>query len=142
MEAARDRSEASAPWGIEVQHVRTDTTLRIVVSGDIDLAAAPLLRKEIKQTIDRDVEIVVLDFQRVTFMDSTGLHALIDAHEQLDGRLRIMPSPPVARLIEITDLHDQLPVINSANTWHSRTPQPADLDPPGGAAGPENHRDG
>jgi anti-sigma B factor antagonist len=142
MEAASDRSEASAACGIEVQHAPTDTTLRIVVSGEIDLATAPLLREEIEQTIDRDVEIVVLDFRRVTFMDSTGLHALIDAHEQLNGRLRIMPSPPVARLIEITDLRDQLPVINSANTRLSRTVQPADLDPPGGAAGPENHRDG
>ncbi len=64
-----DLPGAATPYGFDVLRMRTGTTLRIVVSGEVDLATVPVVRGEIEQTRDRDVEIVALDLQRVTFMD-------------------------------------------------------------------------
>lgn len=129
MAASPDRQQDPVPCGLEVVRVRTGTTLRIVVSGEVDLATVPLLRDEIEQAAGRDLDIIVLDFQHVTFMDSSGLHAILEAHEQLNGRLRIMPSPPVSRLFDIAKVRDGLTVITSATPWVSQAPEPPGLTP-------------
>ena len=110
------------PYGIRIVRVRTGATLQLAVSGEIDITTAPLLRQKIEQAKDHDLDLIVLDLQQVTFIDSTGLRALLEAQEQLNGRLRIMPSPPVSRLIEITKVRDRLTLLSSATAQLSLTP--------------------
>ena len=52
-----------------------------------------------------------MDLSNVTFMDSSGLHALITAHSDDGDRLRMILSPAVARLIDLVGLRDKLPII-------------------------------
>ena len=76
----------------------------IVVRGDIDMAAGPLLEASILQRENQHP--VVIDLEGVSFIDSSGLRSLLDAARRAQARgteivLRSV-GPEVARLLEIT----------------------------------------
>ncbi|WP_354644759.1 STAS domain-containing protein [Kitasatospora camelliae] len=79
--------------------------------GEIDLDAAPRLRRELTHALDAHRE-VLLDLSRVTFMDCSGLGALVRARNQTDrtgSRLVLRGvSHPVARLLRLTGLTGRL----------------------------------
>ena len=81
----------------------------IVVKGDLDMAAGPLLDATITQRGDQHP--VVIDLAQVYFIDSSGLRSLLDASRRAHARdahvvLRSV-GPEVARLLEITGTADQ-----------------------------------
>jgi anti-sigma B factor antagonist len=84
---------------------------RVKVSGEIDIAAAPALATALS-TAAHDAEQVIVDLSDVTFIDSTGLHVILTAHDELrrsSGRLVLIPGPgPVQRLFEITGVANRL----------------------------------
>lgn len=112
MAAAFFRRDDSQAQGFDIRHVRSGSTVRIVVAGELDIATAPRLRDAVELECD-DAELVVLDFEHVAFVDSAGLHALIEVHERLNGRLRVILSPPVARLLDLVGVRDRLAVLDS-----------------------------
>jgi anti-anti-sigma factor len=84
--------------------------VRVEVEGELDLATAPQLEELLRRELDA-VGLVVLDLSGVSFMDSSGLHAIITmirAANEDGTRLRIAGSmlPQVQRLVEITGLQD------------------------------------
>ena len=56
--------------------VHTDTTVVVVLEGELDLASAPRLERELLALFARPVHIVTLDLAALTFMDSSGLNVL------------------------------------------------------------------
>ncbi|WP_013323554.1 STAS domain-containing protein [Gloeothece verrucosa] len=46
-------------------------------SGILDATQAPDFRQEISQLVKEKIDIIVIDFRDVTFMDSSGLGALV-----------------------------------------------------------------
>jgi anti-sigma B factor antagonist len=46
-------------------------------SGLLDSESAPQFREQINQYVANNAEIIIVDFQNVTFMDSSGLGALV-----------------------------------------------------------------
>ena len=50
-------------------------------SGLLDGINASLFREEINECIANNAEIIIVDFQNVTFMDSSGLGALVKSLE-------------------------------------------------------------
>jgi anti-anti-sigma factor len=77
----------------------------VVLSGEIDLATAADLRHAL--TDDTTAPLVVADFGDVTFVDSSGLRALLEVRSQLGGEgraLRLTRLPDQVRtLLQITD---------------------------------------
>jgi stage II sporulation protein AA (anti-sigma F factor antagonist) len=78
------------------------------VIGEIDLATAPALRADLRNTIDRsDTDLVVVDCSGVTFMDSGGYHALADetAYASRHGHALVIrnPSPSCALVLRLCD---------------------------------------
>jgi anti-anti-sigma factor len=75
----------------------------LVLEGELDLAAAPELRKRIDET---SAAAVVLDFARTTFIDSAVLKELLRARAELAERgvrLILAGVPmPVRRLMDLT----------------------------------------
>lgn len=55
-----------------------DSAIKIVQpSGILDSTQAPKFRQEISDYIQNNAKIIIIDFQDVTFMDSSGLGALV-----------------------------------------------------------------
>jgi anti-sigma B factor antagonist len=84
-------------------------------SGDLDAYTAPGLRAELHEAtggVDGGVELVVVDLQKTTFIDSAGLGTLVGAHRRMregGGRLRIVRPPAlVSRAFELTGLDEVL----------------------------------
>ncbi|KAB1911097.1 STAS domain-containing protein [Micromonospora sp. AMSO31t] len=82
---------------------------RLVVSlvGDLDMAAAPAFDRAVDAVLDRpDLVEILVDLGAVTFLDSTGVAALLRAAAEAVGRgatLRVTaPQPLVARVLRIT----------------------------------------
>jgi anti-sigma B factor antagonist len=60
----------------------------VVVSGEIDMATAPMLERELTAAMERHDGLVVLDLGEVTFFDSSGLRVAIVAHRDLNEQGR------------------------------------------------------
>jgi anti-anti-sigma factor len=81
---------------------KTDQGLR--VEGELDIASAPELSQALRD-IDAPANPVVLDFSEVSFMDSSGLRALLEAAESMDGSgplVLLHPPSNVRRVLEIS----------------------------------------
>jgi len=60
---------------------------QLTLRGELDLATAGRL----EQALASASAPVVLDLRGLTFMDSTGVRVLLEAAEDADGRLSIIP---------------------------------------------------
>jgi anti-sigma B factor antagonist len=82
--------------------------------GELDLASAKALEKEIRSAFASDAEAVLLDLGEVSFIDSTGLAVLLAAAtvSRSNGeRLRLVRiSPTVQRALEVSGLKDAFPL--------------------------------
>lgn len=81
----------------------------LAISGDLDLASADELLRHAADALKRtDLQTLVLDLSEVTFIDSTGISALVairnNAASQTVTLVLRRPAPRVRRLIEITNL--------------------------------------
>jgi anti-sigma B factor antagonist len=90
----------------------------LTVRGDIDLATAPALLEVLHPVLERDSGPVVIDLSEVPFMDSTGVHVLIDTFRRLrpqNRRLAIAcrEGGQIHRLLALTGVLDALPVHRS-----------------------------
>jgi len=99
-------------WRIEVNREPGHTALR--VTGDLDLETAPQVLAAIEPHLAGGTEPLVLDLSRLTFIDSSGLSALIRVHQRTTdagrGLAIVPPAPPVAKVLEITGLDEVLPL--------------------------------
>ena len=79
--------------------------------GELDVASAPLLEKQIKRLQWAMAARIVLDLSGLDFIDSTGLHALLLAHRRApDGQLTLLRgSRNVHRVFELTGTDALLP---------------------------------
>jgi anti-sigma B factor antagonist len=95
------------PFGVEASR----GMLR--VAGEVDMAvAATLLDAILAAGFDGDATELVVDLSEVTFLDSTGISALLEAHNRLANsyiRLRITdPTPLVRRVLVLGGVSDHL----------------------------------
>jgi anti-anti-sigma factor len=98
--------------------IRDGATGVLKLEGELDLAAAPALRKRVDEF---DGQSLVLDFVRVTFIDSAVLKELLRARAELAERgvrlvLAGVPAP-VRRLLDLTrtsELFEDAPDVDGA----------------------------
>jgi anti-anti-sigma factor len=95
---------------------------RLVAVGELDIATAPELVSCFAHDGFGDAEIVLLDLSGVTFIDASGLHALLKAHTDLQGRLRIVPSERCLRVAEMAGVSDRLSFTALDETGSQREP--------------------
>ena len=81
-------------------------TLTARVSGEIDHHTAALLREELDREIEtRSIKKLVLDFEEVTFMDSSGIGLVMGRYRNLlktGAELSIMGAPPnIAKMLKL-----------------------------------------
>jgi anti-sigma B factor antagonist len=89
----------------------------LVLSGELDMAGIPELRRNLSEACS-ELECLVIDMSGLTFIDSTGIHFLLDmrSRAERDGwTLRVVPGPPqVQRVLEIAGVAELLPWADAA----------------------------
>jgi anti-sigma B factor antagonist len=98
---------------LQVLEVRDAGTVRVHLSGELDLASAPKLAETLRR-LREGHEHVVLDLDELEFIDMAGLRVLLTAAEDAsrDGWAFTVTrgSPPVRRLIGLVRPAGQLPI--------------------------------
>jgi anti-sigma B factor antagonist len=95
-----------------IELVERESSLVLVLEGEIDMSTAPLLDDELARAEATDAPTIVVDLVHVEFIDSSGLHVLIKhaCSDQNRERIRLTKgSPAVQRLFEITGAVEYLP---------------------------------
>jgi anti-anti-sigma factor len=71
--------------------------------GELDVAGGPVLERAVQNAAHGRDSPVILDLERVTFMDAAGLRAVIRASQALGGRLVVRSArSEVLRVLVIT----------------------------------------
>lgn len=95
----------------------TDGTLvRLALEGELDIASAGQVERELER-IERDAPAtVVLDLRRLAFMDSTGLRIIVSADaraREQSRRLVVVRGPEaVQRIFRMTRLDERLDMVD------------------------------
>jgi anti-sigma B factor antagonist len=88
---------------------------RIVATGELDIATAPVLDAACQEAHTSDARRIVVDLAGLRFVDSTGLRALLNiAGACEEGRLRMVSAPALDRVAEIAGVRDLLPLAGSS----------------------------
>jgi anti-anti-sigma factor len=78
------------------------------VQGELDIATAPELQREIEPLWARPLNVLTVDLERVDFMDSSGLRALNELRtraEQTDVTFALFGvQPTVQRVLDVTGM--------------------------------------
>ena|ERR1700710_1867165 len=88
----------------------------IYVRGELDLATAHDLERELIKVEDTDALSIILDLSDLQFIDSTGVRVLLSAHARSranSNRLTLLRgSAAVQRVFEVTGILNLLPFAN------------------------------
>lgn len=88
---------------VEFEVLRENAVV-VRLRGEIDISSAGLLVDQFEAIAGREPTSVILDATNVTFMDSTGLHALVEGKRTLHERgsqIFLVPSQQVGRVLEL-----------------------------------------
>ncbi len=84
-----------------------DRTTVVGLAGELDLWSAPHLKGVLCDLLAAGQDRLVLDLERVSFMDSTALGVMVAVHRRLTPKQRVAiaaPTPPVLRIFELSGL--------------------------------------
>jgi anti-sigma B factor antagonist len=100
------------------------TTTTLAPEGEWDLAQRQAMLATIRAAFERHPECVVLDLSGLRFIDSSGVHVVIELRKRStlqNTRLVIVPGPrAVQRLFELCKLTDALPFLEGVSREVSR----------------------
>jgi anti-sigma B factor antagonist len=102
--------EAMQVQGLEIQASACAGSQTLIVGGEVDMATSPSLEDAVGRACSGYPAKLVLDLTRVTFMDSTGLNAILSARalcvQHTLGFEVVIATPQVKRLFEICGLRN------------------------------------
>jgi anti-sigma B factor antagonist len=93
-----------------------DGVRAVVVTGELDQATLPELQRALDEVIDAGSGALLVDLSDCSFIDSSGLAALVSARERVTGADNrgfavCCVSAQVLRLLEITGLDQAMGVV-------------------------------
>jgi len=98
-------------------HVAVKTAIEgdvatVTLAGELDLDGVESVQAALERFVAGNVRDVAVDMAGLTFLDSSGLRAVLQARERLGGAgvdLRVeRPSPVVRRVLDMTGTADLL----------------------------------
>jgi anti-anti-sigma factor len=112
----REGLRGSDVWNVGQLTLRSerDGVLHTIrVEGELDLANAEDLARELRRVEGTDALSIVLDLSGLQFIDSTGVRVLLQAHARSradSNRLALLRGPrAVQRVFELTGILERLP---------------------------------
>ena len=92
---------------------RDDRRARLVLGGELDMAARFQAEQALDRLLAEPVEQLVVDLGEVTFVDSTGMGLVLEVHDRARSegfKLRLLRGPDeVQRVFELAGVADVLP---------------------------------
>lgn len=79
----------------------------VSLAGELDLYNAEEVRSALLDALADEPEMLVVDLEQVTFIDSTALGVLVDAHRRIGGREKFRLAAPgleTRRALEVSGL--------------------------------------
>lgn len=99
------------------KHELSGGWMSLAVEGEIDLATVDELQKAINGVADNGANHLVIDLTGSSFMDSTGLKALVMASRRFDEEGRsfaiAVSGGPVSRLIDLSGVNASIRIVES-----------------------------
>jgi anti-anti-sigma factor len=92
---------------------------RVVVSGEMDLAAVEPFTQALQQARHRGAAELVIDVRGVTFIDVAGMRLLLDAEGRPRGDARsvwIIAGDAVTRLLDLAGTRHMLRIVDARET--------------------------
>lgn len=83
-----------------------DDSVHVALAGEFDMANVPELERILHEALERRSHLVI-DLERVTFMDSQMLHLLVRLHHEMGARrgtLRLHPNMNIRQLFKLSGL--------------------------------------
>ena len=105
------------PQSFSVSVLPSAVAVILEVEGEVDMMTAPSLSKAISE-VPEGTQWVVVDLSKVSFLDSSGLNALVQGRRTLDARqvaMRVVVpvDGAIRRVFEITHLTEPLTVVDT-----------------------------
>lgn len=112
-EVFQARSRGLGAWGV------------VRLAGGLDLSTVRMARSELTRA-ERETARIVLDLRAVSFMDSTGVHMIVEAVNRLrerDGRLVVARGPrAVQGVLELTRVAEMVELIDDPIDFLAQDP--------------------
>lgn len=110
-----ERGGGSGRLEIVVLHANGARVVRL--RGEFDLAGVPVFERELDRDPGPHEQTLVLDMRELTFLDSSGLRAVLmaDRAVRADGRRCVIVRGPerVNRVLELTGVDDRLELVEA-----------------------------
>jgi anti-anti-sigma factor len=106
---------------MEILEVTTQDSgghVTVSLKGELDLSSVGKVEAELKRVEAHGPSLLVLDLSQLSFLDSTGLRAVVTADERArsDGRRFVIVRGPdaVQRVFSITRLEERLEMVDDS----------------------------
>jgi len=95
------------PFVIDVRPARARVVL--VARGELDVATVGQLAAAIDEIAGRGFKAIALDLRETSFMDSSGVHLLLEQTAREDAKVTVIDvSRPVRRVLDLTGVRHLL----------------------------------
>jgi anti-sigma B factor antagonist len=105
---------------LEVTTQDSGGQVTISLKGELDLSSVGKVQEELRRVEAEAPAVIVLDLSNLTFLDSTGLRAVVTADERAreNGRRLVVVRGPdaVQRVFAITRLEERLEMVDDASS--------------------------
>jgi len=113
-----DELRPPGPADLRITEHTDDRGTQLTVHGELDVLTVPRFGSYMAEVVRNRRGDLVIDLRGVSFIDSTGLHILLNAQGRLtrqSRRLTVVCDPgPVRRVIELARLVETLGVVPGA----------------------------
>jgi len=103
---------------LEIRSERTDGICTVVLEGEVDVYTAPKLKEALVSAIESGCSNVVVNMEKVGFIDSSGLGVLVSGlrrAREKDGVVRIVCTRDnILKIFRITGLDKVFPIFADA----------------------------
>jgi anti-sigma B factor antagonist len=101
----------------------------VSLRGEIDVYTAPRLRQALIDLVEGGAKDIVVDMERVDFLDSTGLGVLVGGLKRVksnEGELKLVVTQDrIMKIFDITGLAKVFPMFGSIGEALGKAPQEA-----------------
>lgn len=104
---------------LEIRTKQDDKVCTLVLEGEVDVYTAPRLKEELVSLISAGCTHLIVDLEKVAFIDSSGLGVLVSAlrrAREKDGAVRIVCTrESILKIFRITGLDKVFPIFSDAS---------------------------